>query len=171
MTRLIPGKTKVDVELFRGVTIVDVIVGGVGIAMLIFVLISSLPYKIAVCIGVCTVTGLLLVRIDEEANYLYLLHILSHFGYNRRFEKRVSDRMLLERAEGRDAEAAIDELFGQPDGKRESREENKAHAKAKRSPRRRRRRSALAVSARARRRCAALLMRRMPTRAAAVWTS
>ena len=131
MTRLIPGKTKVDVELFRGVTIGDVIVGGVGIAMLIFVLISSLPYKIAVCIGVCTVTGLLLVRIDEEANYLNLLHSLSHFGYNRRFEKRVSDRMLLERAEGRDAEAAIDELFGQPDGKRESREENKARAKAK----------------------------------------
>ena len=109
MTRLIPGKTKVDVELFRGVTIGDVIVGGVGIAMLIFVLISSLPYKIAVCIGVCTVTGLLLVRIDEEANYLYLLHILSHFGYNRRFEKRVSDRMLLERAEAKLMLGQVDE--------------------------------------------------------------
>ena len=97
MTRLIPGKTKVDVELFRGVTLGDLVVAGISAAMIIFVLISTLPYKFAICIGVAMVAGLLLIRIDEQANYVYILHILSHFSYDRRYAKRYSDKVLLDR--------------------------------------------------------------------------
>jgi len=111
MTRLIPGKTKVDVEFFRGVTLGDLIVAGIGAAMIIFVLISTLPYKLAICVGVAAVAGLLLIRIDEQANYVYILHILSHFSYDRRFAKRYSDKMLLERGSEHGDESAFDALF------------------------------------------------------------
>ena len=52
MNRLIPGKTKVQVELFRGVKIGDIIVSAIGLTMIVFVLISSLPYKLAFCVGI-----------------------------------------------------------------------------------------------------------------------
>ena len=87
MNRLIPGKTKVQVELFRGVTIGDVIVAGIGMTMLILVLLSSLPYKLAFCIGVIFVAVLLLARLDDRANYRFLFGILVHFTYKRRFAR------------------------------------------------------------------------------------
>jgi len=111
MTRLIPGKTKVDVELFRGVTLGDLAVAGVGAAMLIFVLISSLPYKLVICIAVAMIAALLLIRIDEEANYVAILHILSHFSYDRRYAKRYSDQMLLDRNSENSDELAFQAVF------------------------------------------------------------
>ena len=60
MQRLIPNKTKVSVELFRGVTIGDVIVGGIGMLMLVLVIISNLPFKLGFSIIVVALTALLL---------------------------------------------------------------------------------------------------------------
>ena len=41
--RLIPGKTKVQVELFKGITLADMLVGGIAMVMAVLVLTSSLP--------------------------------------------------------------------------------------------------------------------------------
>ena len=59
MNRLIPGKTKVQIELFRGVTIGDVVIAGTGMVMLVLVLLSSLPHKLGFCIGVVSAAALL----------------------------------------------------------------------------------------------------------------
>ena len=88
MQRLIPNKTKVSVELFRGVTVGDVIVGGIGMLMLILVVISNLPFKLGFALIVVGLTALLIVRLDEQPNYVYLLHILSYLGYKRHFGRR-----------------------------------------------------------------------------------
>ena len=111
MTRLIPGKTKVSIELFKGVTIGDVIVGGIAMMLLLLALISNLAWKFGVCIGILVVAALLLVRMDEQPNYIYFLHILSYLGYKRSFGRRYSDKMLFEAGEGRIKDAAFDELF------------------------------------------------------------
>ena len=107
MNRLIPGKTKVRVELFRGVTIGDVAVGAVGLGMIVLVLISSLPWKMPICIGVVLLAGTLLLRIDETANYEYIMQIITHFAYDRRFARLYSDQMLKDRAAGNGDEAAF----------------------------------------------------------------
>ena len=130
MTRLIPGKTKVEVELFRGVTLGDVFVGGVGIALIILVVLSNLPHKFGISIGVAAVAGLLLFRIDEQPNYRYLLHILGHFGYDRRFARSYTDKMLVERGEGRMDEAAFNELFQNGENRKESKSEKKERLEA-----------------------------------------
>ena len=130
MTRLIPGKTKVEVELFRGVTLGDVLVGGVTAAMLMLVVLSNLPYKFGICIVVCSVAGLLLFRIDEQANYRYLLHVLGHFGYDRHLAKTYTDKMLVERGEGRMDEAAFNELFRNGETRKETKSEKKERLKA-----------------------------------------
>lgn len=113
MTRLIPGKTKVEVELFRSVTLGDIVLGGLALGMISLVLVSGLPHKYAICLGIAFVAGLLLTRIDTQANYLYLLHILRHFGYDRHFARLYTDEALVERGEGRGKEAAFRELFAQ----------------------------------------------------------
>ena len=109
MTRLIPGKTKVQIELFRGVTLGDVVIGAVAIAMLIFVIISSLPFKLAICIAVAAVAALLLVRIDEQPNYMLLISVLSHIGYNRHFSRFETDEALMGRESGNGTEEAAQE--------------------------------------------------------------
>ena len=106
MTRLIPGKTNVQIELFRGITLGDILVAGAALTMLIFVFISNLPYKFYICLAVALIAGGLLIRVGEQANYLYLLHIFSHFGYDRRFARHDTDTALMERMENQNAETA-----------------------------------------------------------------
>ena len=113
MQRLIPGKTKVHIELFRGITLRDVIVGIVALAMLIFVLLSNLPGKLYISIAVILIAVLLLIRLDEQPNYMYFLHILTFFGYKRRFERLQKDRQLLARGKGDMKKAALDVLFSE----------------------------------------------------------
>ena len=92
--RLIPSKTKVEIELFKGVTLADILVGGVALIMIVLVLISSLPGRIFVCFGIALLAVGLLVRLDTVPNYLYLLHILRHLGYMRHFARKADEATL-----------------------------------------------------------------------------
>ena len=112
MNRLIPGKTKVSIELFRGVTIADIIVCAIGFAMLLLVFISNMPGKLWICLGIVAIAAFLLFRMDGQANYIYLLHILTYFGYNRHFERFTDDQLLAERFEKGERQATIDDFLG-----------------------------------------------------------
>ncbi len=85
--RLIPGKTKVQIELFKGISLWDMLVAGIGILLVLFVLISSLPGKFYIITAIIIVFVALLVRMDTVPNYRYLLQILKHFAYNRSYSK------------------------------------------------------------------------------------
>ena len=96
MARLIPGKTKVQIELFKGVRLTDVLVGLIAFMMIVFVVISSLPFKFYIVLGVLFVAGLLLIRLDTVPNYVYLVNMLRHFSYRRRYRRLTSDEQLLD---------------------------------------------------------------------------
>ena len=85
--RIIPRNTKVATEFFTGVSLSDIVVGSVGVILIFFVIISNLPYKIGICSGIAAVFVLLLVRIDTESNYMFLLRIVKHFSYYRKYRK------------------------------------------------------------------------------------
>lgn len=85
--RIIPRNTKVSTEFFSGVSLADIVVGTVGVLLIFFVVISNLPYKIGICGTIAAIFVLLLVRIDTEANYMFLLRIVKHFSYHRRYRK------------------------------------------------------------------------------------
>ena len=97
--RLIPGKTKVQIELFRGVTLWDILVGAIALILIILVIISSLPHKIAFCIGIFFLTALLVIRLDEKPNYLMILHMFRHYSSVRRYSKVYDDEMLKKKAQ------------------------------------------------------------------------
>ncbi|MCR4815249.1 MAG: hypothetical protein K5879_10535 [Lachnospiraceae bacterium] len=97
--RLIPGKTKVQIELFRGVTLWDILVGAIALILIILVVISSLPHKIPFCIGIFFLTALLVIRLDEKPNYLMILHMFRHYSSVRRYSKVYDDEMLKKKAQ------------------------------------------------------------------------
>ncbi len=130
--RIIPGKTKVEIELFKGVTLPDILVGGVAAAMVVFVVLSSLPGKIFIAIGVALLAVGLIVRIDTVPNYLYLLHIIRHFGYVRMFGRVFDDSMLVARKAGTLDKMCFDRLFKEKEQEvqpTKSRKEKKAAEK------------------------------------------
>ncbi|MDO5332134.1 MAG: DUF87 domain-containing protein, partial [Bacillota bacterium] len=85
--RTIPGNTKVQIEIFKGVTLWDLLVGALAAVMLALIVVSTLPFKTVFVVLHLLVTALLLVRIDKDPTYLYLIHILRHFGFGRKFNK------------------------------------------------------------------------------------
>ena len=111
MARLIPGKTKVQIELFKGVTLADIAVGVIAFLAIVFVVISSLPYKVYIVIALLAVAALLLVRMDTQPNYIYLMHILRHFGYGRNYGRSVRDEVLVAGGEEEAQEALLSKLY------------------------------------------------------------
>ena len=107
--RLIPGKTKVQIELFRGVTLWDILVGAIALILIILIIISSLPHKIWFCIGIFFLTALLVIRLDEKPNYLMVLHMFRHFSSVRRYSKVYDDEMLKKKAQNEVLEEYLDE--------------------------------------------------------------
>ena len=83
--RLIPGKTKVRIELFKGVSVGDIVVGALGAALVVLFAISSLPWKLGICIAIAFVTFFLVLRLDDEPNYMFVLRILRSLVMPRRF--------------------------------------------------------------------------------------
>lgn len=136
--RLIPGKSKVQVELFKGISIGDMIVGGVSAILILFMLTSTIPGKIYIAIGLLVIAVVLLARLDTEPNYLYLLHILRHFGYRRRYEKVFSDDEILRMQGDAREQVAFEGLFENEEETEEESEikaDRKARKKAEKAER------------------------------------
>ena len=93
--RMIPGKTKVKMELFRGICIPDMLVAVVFLGLIVLVYTSNLQGSFYIALGLLAIAAILLARIDEDPNYVYLLHIVRHLVYKRHYAKEYSDEMIV----------------------------------------------------------------------------
>ena len=130
--RLIPGKTRVEIELFKGVNLSDILVGGVAVVMIILVLLSSLPGRLVIVLVIGILAIGLLARMDTVPNYVYLLHILRHLGYTRHFARMCDDQLLLARKEGTADEMSFERLFAERRGLKLSAREQRQQEKERR---------------------------------------
>ena len=62
--RIIPKKTKVSMEFFKGVEIPDVLVGILGVAIVISVIFSNLPSRMLIAGGIAVLFGASVVPVD-----------------------------------------------------------------------------------------------------------
>ena len=85
--RIIPKNTKVSTEFFKGVTLADMIVGFVGVLIIFLIAISSLPYRDYIAIAFGFILVFLLVRIEDESNYMFFFRIIRHLSYYRSYRK------------------------------------------------------------------------------------
>ena len=132
--RLIPGKTKVRVELFKGISIIDLIIGGFFGLLVILTATSTIPGKVYIAIGLVLIAVGLLIRMGEEPNYLFLLHILRHFWFTRAYEKAVPDAELLP-VQQEESEESREQAAAETADEPESREFRRARLKAEKAER------------------------------------
>ena len=104
--RVIPKKTNVRLELFPGLEVIDVIVGGLGAALTVMLLMANIPGHFAVALIVAAVTAALIVPIDDDKGYLMLIYFLRYLGR----PKHVSKRSTLESSGKGDAALSIEDL-------------------------------------------------------------
>ena len=112
--RLIPGKTKVKMELFKGVTLVDVFVVLVGLGIAALCAASSLPYRWIFALVVFGLFGMLIVRVNDAPIYVFFWHILRYIAFPRRFY-RVYDDKALKRMKKNDQDELIDAFYEEDD--------------------------------------------------------
>ena len=86
--RIIPKKTKVETEIFKGVSIVDILVGLFGAFVCVALITSNLPYRWWFAIGVLMVFVFLLMPLDDEKVYMLFIHFLRYFAIPRSFAEK-----------------------------------------------------------------------------------
>ena len=106
--RLIPGKTKVRMEVFKGVSLADIIVCAVFLSLMVCVMLSELPLRVLMAILLGLIMVLLVIRPGGVSNYTRLLMMLRFFALPGKFERVYDDQMLLDKASGKLHEEVID---------------------------------------------------------------
>ena len=86
--RVIPKKTKVRLELFPGLEVVDVFVGAIGAALTVMLAMANIPGHWAMAIIVAVITAALIIPIDDDKGYLMIIYFLRYLGRPRNFKKR-----------------------------------------------------------------------------------
>ena len=85
--RIIPKKTKVSMEFFKGIEIPDVLVGTVGITIVISVLFSNLPYRMGIALGIAVLFGASIIPIDGDKGYRLIYNVLKYLARYRIFKE------------------------------------------------------------------------------------
>ena len=90
--RIIPKKTKVSMEFFKGIEIPDVLVGTVGITIVISVLFSNLPYRMGIALGIAVLFGASIIPIDGDKGYQLIYNVLKYLARYRVFKEEPAKR-------------------------------------------------------------------------------
>ena len=85
--RIIPKKTKVAMEFFKGVEVPDVFVGIIGIAIVISVVFSNLPFRLWIGVIVAVLFGAAVVPVEGEKAYMMVYNTLKYLARYRRFQE------------------------------------------------------------------------------------
>ncbi len=86
--RIIPKKTKVSMEFFKGVEVPDVIVGVIGICIVISVLFSNLPCRLWIGVGLAVLFGASVVPVEGEKAYMMIYNVMKYLARYRKFEEK-----------------------------------------------------------------------------------
>ncbi len=74
--RIIPKNTRVNMEVFKGVGLLDIVVGTLGFIVIAGLFLSSLPFKYVFIVITLLAFILLLTKFGEDPNYIVLYNYL-----------------------------------------------------------------------------------------------
>lgn len=86
--RIIPKRTKVRMELFKGIELIDVLVASVGAGLAVSVLVSNLPGKYVILSVLLLFTVGLVFPLDDDKGYLLLFYVVKYFARGRLFVRK-----------------------------------------------------------------------------------
>jgi len=85
--RIIPKKTKVTMEFFKGVEVPDVLVGIIGISIVISIVFSNLPFRLWIGAVTAVIFGASVVPVENEKAYMMVYNLLKYLARYKRFQK------------------------------------------------------------------------------------
>ena len=86
MQRLIPRKTKVKLEFFRGVTILDLILAVIGVVGLIVLFLSNFNHNLIVALVFAIIWVSLFFKVSEDERfYTTIVHLFRFFAQKKKF--------------------------------------------------------------------------------------
>lgn len=83
--RIIPKKTKVAMEFFKGVEIPDVLVGILGISIVMSIFFSNLPGRLWLGAGIGILFGASVIPVEGEKAYMMVFNTLKYLARYKRF--------------------------------------------------------------------------------------
>jgi len=89
---LIPGKTKLRIEIFKGVSLVDVLMGLIGASAVILVLFSTFPKKLLIAGVIFVFFVVMLIRVDGDSVYEMFLDLLRFMVCPKEYTMRIAGR-------------------------------------------------------------------------------
>ena len=82
--RIIPKNTRVSMEIFKGVGLLDIVVGTLGFIVIAGLFLSSIPFKYVFIVITLLAFILLLTKFGEDSNYIVLYNYFKNL-----FSKKV----------------------------------------------------------------------------------
>lgn len=86
--RIIPKKTKVAMEFFKGIELLDVAVGLIGAVIATAVFMSNLPHKLWIIMAVVLIFTVLIIPLDNDKGYMMIINVLKYLARYKKFVKR-----------------------------------------------------------------------------------
>ena len=90
--RIIPKKTKVAMEFFKGVEVPDVLVGIVGVALIMSVIFSNLPFRAGIAFAITVLVGASVVPVEGEKGYMIVYSLLKYLARYRIFREAPAEQ-------------------------------------------------------------------------------
>ena len=78
--RIIPKKTRVEMEFFKGISVIDIIVLGVGLLLSVTILLSDLPFHVILFTIVLVLTIGLVIPIDDDKGYMFIFYAMKYLA-------------------------------------------------------------------------------------------
>lgn len=93
--RIIPKKTRVSMEFFKGIELADIIIAGVGITLTLSVLLSNLPFRWGGALILFILSAAAIVPVEDEKGYKSAYHAVKYLISYKTFEKKPSKKGVL----------------------------------------------------------------------------
>lgn len=85
--RMIPKNTKVRMQFYKGVTLPDIIIGLVVLAIVTLIVTSNLPYKLLIALGAACISLPLFIPIGEEKIYMTAWNLMRYLFSRKNYAK------------------------------------------------------------------------------------
>ena len=82
--RIIPKKTKVSIEFFKGIDMIDMLIVLAGFFLAALIFMSAIPFKLYLIVGVLVFFGMLVAPMDDCKTYEYLIFLIRYLARPKR---------------------------------------------------------------------------------------
>ena len=92
--RIIPKKTKVQMEFFKGIGVLDVAVGLIGASLAIAIFLSDLPLHTPVSVIILILVVGLVIPLEDEKGYMIIYNALVYLARQKYFRQRTEEESI-----------------------------------------------------------------------------